>query len=285
MIGPIRPPREGDIPAVVRLTNDHSPEPVAEHSVSLHWTAPGVELAHDARIEDHAFALVKNFDEARVWIDVQGRPSATLLDWAVARAAEKGHRLLSGSWVSNEPLLRELERREFRCIRNAHRMSIDLGRPTAECVWPEGICVRTFRPGDERTFYELQRETFADSWEPIEEGYDEWAHWWLTAPRFAPELWFLALAVEEPVGLAICHPHPGDGELGWIGVLGVRRSARTRGIGRALLLHAFAEFRDRGMTRAGLGVDAESLTGANKLYEQVGMCVSARFDIYEKVMG
>jgi ribosomal protein S18 acetylase RimI-like enzyme len=104
----------------------------------------------------------------------------------------------------------------------------------------------------------------------------------LTAPGLLRALVPRA-AVEEPVTDG--HPHPGDGELGWIGVLGVRRSARTRGIGRALLLHAFAEFRDRGMTRAGLGVDAESLTGANKLYEQVGMCVSARFDIYEKVMG
>ena len=33
-----------------------------------------------------------------------------------------------------------------------------------------------------------------------------------------------------------------------------------------------------------LGVDAESLTGANRLYEQAGMCVSARFDIYEKAV-
>jgi hypothetical protein len=60
-------------------------------------------------------------------------------------------------------------------IRNAHRMSIDLGRPTAECVWPEGDLVRIVCPGDERTFYELQRETFADLGAD-REGYDEWAH-------------------------------------------------------------------------------------------------------------
>lgn len=33
-----------------------------------------------------------------------------------------------------------------------------------------------------------------------------------------------------------------------------------------------------------LGVDAESLTGANRLYEQAGMRVAARFDIYEKAV-
>ena len=36
------------------------------------------------------------------------------------------------------------------------------------------------------------------------------------------------------------------------------------------------------MTHAGLGVDSTSPTGANKLYEQVGMKVTARFDISEK---
>ncbi|MGH3133577.1 MAG: hypothetical protein ACRDNY_07535 [Gaiellaceae bacterium] len=33
-----------------------------------------------------------------------------------------------------------------------------------------------------------------------------------------------------------------------------------------------------------LGVDAESLTGARKLYEQARMHASTRFDIYEKVV-
>jgi hypothetical protein len=38
------------------------------------------------------------------------------------------------------------------------------------------------------------------------------------------------------------------------------------------------------MKRAGLGVDAESPTGAHRLYESAGMHVSARFEIYEKVI-
>jgi ribosomal protein S18 acetylase RimI-like enzyme len=90
---------------------------------------------------------------------------------------------------------------------------------------------------------------------------------------------------DEPAGVAICHPHTALSELGWVGELGVLRPWRRRGIGRALLLHAFAAFRERGFVRAGLGVDAESLTGANRLYEQVGMRVSASFDIREKSVG
>ena len=45
---------------------------------------------------------------------------------------------------------------------------------------------------------------------------------------------------------------------------------------------ACGAIRRRGFRRASLGVDAESLTGAHKLYESVGMRVERRFDIYEK---
>ena len=69
---------------------------------------------------------------------------------------------------------------------------------------------------------------------------------------------------------------------GWVGILGVLREWRRRGIGRALLLHAFHEFKRRGLPRAGLGVDAESLTGANRLYESAGMHVVRQLDFFEK---
>jgi ribosomal protein S18 acetylase RimI-like enzyme len=70
--------------------------------------------------------------------------------------------------------------------------------------------------------------------------------------------------------------------VGWVGILGVRRQWRRRGLGRALLLKALQEFRSRGFREVGLGVDAASLTGATRLYESVGMRVTAQFDIYEK---
>jgi hypothetical protein len=49
-----------------------------------------------------------------------------------------------------------------------------------------------------------------------------------------------------------------------------------------LLLHASHEFRRRGFSEVGLGIDAASLTGATRLYENVGMRVTAEFDFYEK---
>jgi ribosomal protein S18 acetylase RimI-like enzyme len=67
-----------------------------------------------------------------------------------------------------------------------------------------------------------------------------------------------------------------------VNVLGVRRPWRRRGLGRALLLQAFAEFRSRGRRGVGLGVDGLNTTGAVRLYEQVGMHVARRFDHYRK---
>ena len=72
--------------------------------------------------------------------------------------------------------------------------------------------------------------------------------------------------------------------MGWVNILGVRRPWRKRGIGVALLEHSFGEFYRRGILKAGLGVDAESLTGALRLYEKAGMHVHLIFDNYEKTI-
>ena len=284
MSGALRAPTEDDALAVARLMSRHSPEPASEDQVRRDWSAPGFDLEHDARLHGSSYVAVDAFGDGRVWIDVHGNPSPEMIEWGESRAREKGSRLLSGGWISNEALLPELERHGFQPIRHSHRMRIDLSSPAPEPIWPEGIELRTFRPGDERGFYETHQETFQDSWEPIEESYDEWAHWALEPSVLVPDLWFLARAGDEPVGLAICNPSPGAPELGRVQVLGVRRPWRKRGVGRALLLHAFAEFRRRGLKGAVLGVDAESFTRANRLYENAGMHVAARFGIYEKVV-
>jgi hypothetical protein len=49
----------------------------------------------------------------------------------------------------------------------------------------------------------------------------------------------------------------------------------------AFLLTAFCEFYQRGKKRAGLGVDATSLTNATRLYEKAGMHVTQKYDTYE----
>jgi mycothiol synthase len=280
----LRAPTEDDVPKVVRLMSAHSPEPADADTVRRRWSTPSFDVEVDARTESHAYAAVEDLGDERVWIELHGDPSRDLVDWAESRGRERGSRLLAGAWATNTRILEELERRGFRSVRQAQRMTIELEGLVAEPVWPEGVSVRSFRPGDERVFFDAHQETFADTWEPIDETFETWAHGLLDAPSFDPELWFLAQQGAETAGFAICRVHAGDPGLGWVYVLGVRRPWRGLGLGRALLLRAFHEFRRRRLRRAGLGVDSESPTGANRLYESVGMGEVARFEIREKVL-
>jgi ribosomal protein S18 acetylase RimI-like enzyme len=71
---------------------------------------------------------------------------------------------------------------------------------------------------------------------------------------------------------------------GYVGAIGVQRAWRGKGLGRALLVRTFAEFYARGVSRVTLGVDAQSPTGATKLYEGVGMTTENAAVVYEKAL-
>ena len=95
---------------------------------------------------------------------------------------------------------------------------------------------------------------------------------YLRARGFDPALWLLAWDGPELAGSALGYPERGgDVTLGWIGTLSVRRDWRRRGLGAALLRSAFQTLYDRGLSRIGLGVDADNPTGARGLYERAGM--------------
>ena len=86
--------------------------------------------------------------------------------------------------------------------------------------------------------------------------------------NYDPSLWLLARDGDEIAGISLCDLDPDEG---WIGVLGVRRPWRRRGLATALLYQSFRDIRERGKPRAVLGVDAANPTGATQLYESVGM--------------
>ena len=65
-------------------------------------------------------------------------------------------------------------------------------------------------------------------------------------------------------------------ETGYVASLSVLSDWRGQGIARALLTTAFAEFQRRGRKEVALHVDADSLTGATRLYESVGMSEAQR---------
>jgi mycothiol synthase len=290
----LRPPRLDEARAVAEVVSPWLPEPLPEEVVRRDWTAPGRNLGGDLVVALDGTGIIGYADvddvekkHERFFSGVFGRPLDELLAWVDARVRESavpGARHLCAPWSENADVKQALDERGFRLVRHSYRMAIDLAEATPAPVWPAGVEVRSLRAGDEGAVYDAHMETFEDTWEHVHSSYDEWAHWLLAEERFDPSLWFLAWDGEELAGIALCCEHWSDERVGWIRVLGVRRPWRRRGLARGLLLHAFRELRNRGFRRAGLGVDAESLTGANRLYESAGMRVEQRFDIYERVL-
>jgi mycothiol synthase len=219
-----------------------------------------------------------------------------LITWAEERARKAISRVPDGvrvsmrldSGASHEPTRRLVERLGFEAARFGLFMAIELTTAPPEPRWPAGITLRTYQDlADVRALYHALDEAFKDSWgyveRPEDEGLARFEHRVIQDPAFDPTLWYLAMDGEEIAGVAGCDPQTGeDTEMSFVSILGVRRPWRRRGIGLALLHHAFGEFRRRGKKRVGLGVDAESLTGATRLYERAGMHVVRQIVTYEK---
>jgi mycothiol synthase len=210
----------------------------------------------------------------------------TLLEWAETRARERGaeHARVHVS-EHNAGLADSLRARGYERVRTSFEMVVDLDdeRP-AEPGWPDGIEVRTYRhPQDEQATYEAQEEAFRDAWDYRPTPIEQWREFQLRGRGFDPDLWLLAWEGDELAAVCLAFPERvGDPELGWVSILGVRRPWRRRGLGEALLRRAFRELHARGLRRVGLGVDAESPTGATRLYERAGMRVAVRSETWSK---
>ncbi|MGE5464665.1 MAG: GNAT family N-acetyltransferase [Syntrophothermus sp.] len=176
----------------------------------------------------------------------------------------------------------------YRHIRSSYHMLIEMDAPVPDPEFPEGIILRTYNPEtDAEAVYRADTDAFRDHFgfveQPFEEGFKRYKHFNLEYEGFDPTLYFLAMDGNEIAGFNLCRPHSyDDPDMGWVGELGVRRPWRKHGLGLALLRHSFNEFYRRGKRKVGLGVDAQNLTGALRLYEKAGMHVHQAFDQYEK---
>ena len=155
------------------------------------------------------------------------------------------------------------------------------GIPVEPAPLPRGVTVRAFRPGvDDETFHAVLNEAFAEHWGHVEETFDRWKEITIASPRFDPGLWLIAEESGEMLAIARCTWKVN--EIGWVNDLGVRPSARRRGLALGLLTRAFAEFYRRGERTVGLGVDTQNETGATRLYDQAGMHAVYRSVIFQK---
>lgn len=212
-----------------------------------------------------------------------------MLDWFEKRARQnlptvpEGVRVVlhQGVYSTHTTAITQLEKAGYQHVRSYYKMIIDLTDDIPEPVWPEGITIRALTEGDVETLYKLiqvQQEAFKDHWgfvpDKIEAAVARWKHWLANDPLTDITCLYMVEEGTQPVASLFNWPRTSDDpRKGWIGSLGVLRPWRKHGLGRALLLHSFQEFKKRGLLRAGLGVDASNLTGALRLYEKAGMHV------------
>ena len=120
----------------------------------------------------------------------------------------------------------------------------------------------------------LKNRCFADHWGSSARSPIEWQEY-LTAESMRPALGeVIADMSGELVAYQLTSAFPQDtdtvGHVLWVQNLGVHREHRNRGLARLLLERHLIRAQADGYEGSMLGVDAESLTGANKLYESVG---------------
>lgn len=304
-----RMPRERDAAGVSGLINSHSvaeiglPDTTPEE-IAAQWHEPGRDPADQIVVEAPDGSIVAFLEVGRnppwnrmrldgyVHPDWTGRGIGTrLLAWGERRAAtylplaEPGTRvdLEHGLWhaTPGAPLL---EQRGFRPVRHFIQMRRELDEPPEPAAWPTGMDVRRANSDeDRRRMFDAVEDAFQDHWGHEPDTYERWLHNQMTPGRYDPDLWFLAVDGDEVAGGIICQPtRAEDPDLGWVQDVAVRRSWRRRGVGLALLLHAFGELYARGRRRVALMVDAENPTGATRLYERAGMGRQRQIDLYRK---
>ncbi|MFY9580529.1 MAG: GNAT family N-acetyltransferase [Gaiellaceae bacterium] len=206
---------------------------------------------------------------------------SALVRIAEDRARELGARSLRlGTLAENVGGRMLLEEAGYRDVRHYIQMQIQLDGLPSEPAWTEGVTVAPFDLGEARALHVAINDAFADEWNFHPRPFEDWAKHRLEAEDFDPTLWFIAHSGDEIAAFALCYP------MRWgsphVGLLGVRKPWRRRGLGLALLHQAFGEFYRRGERKVGLGVDALNPTGATRLYERAGMSVHTEDVVYER---
>jgi mycothiol synthase len=301
----MRPAKLDDVQATVKMLNVWAGRILGRDKFEVEdfltdWSEPGFDLGQDARLviapDGQIAGYCEVFDpgEPHVRLHSFGRvhPDHTnvgvgswLLRWAEERArqavpcapSEARVALVAHCLASRDRPPELFLRHGFTFVRHGLRMVIELDREPPEPVWPGGITVRPIvLDQDEPAMVQAVLAAFKDHWgfveRPFEEELARFQHLLRNNPNVDPALWYLAWDGDQIAGVSLCWPHAHDDhEMGWVGTLGVSRPWRRRGIALVLLQHIFGEFWRRGKRRVGLGVDAQSLTGATRLYEKAGM--------------
>ena len=170
------------------------------------------------------------------------------------------------------------------------RWFFDMVRPAlddvVEVALPEGLEIRPIDTSLARAVWDADIEAFADHWGGFDHSEANLERW-LGSPTTDLSLWVIAFDDDDIAGGVINSiDHDQNAALGvrrgWLNSVFTRRAWRRRGLAAALVAWSLARLRERGMTLAALGVDADNPSGALGLYERLGFAVDQRAIAWRK---
>jgi mycothiol synthase len=256
------------------------------------WRASGFDLAADAIVaespagEISAYAVVQR-PGARVAVAPrhEGQGLGTeLLQWAQARERVLGHSC-HRQWIGggNERAPGLLREAGYRMVRSYWRMvrELDAAAERSAAVLPTGVILRPLEvERDAVAAHALDQESFAASPDFEPETLEQFREGHLQAHDFDPGLSVVSERGGQLVGLLLARRWTEEAA-GFVDILAVHVDARRRGLGTALLTHAFAQFAAAGLHEAQLTVASDN-PRALALYQRVGMTARFRADVYER---
>lgn len=231
-------------------------------------------------------------DESRVflWGEVHPRYrgrglGSFLLHWM----EQRGEQILAALPGSQPRLLRAscpdflrdrvalYEKHGFYAARYSDHMRRKLSQPIPGAVFPADVRLVGWRPEMAGLVLDALNDAFYDHWGFFPISPETWRLRYLDHPHFRPDMSFLVLAEDENPVVGFCvnlvntEENQSTGvSQAWIQEVGVRRRWRKRGIAGALVCASLQAFRANGFDYAGLAVDADNLTGAQRIYQRLG---------------
>ncbi|MEX0991431.1 MAG: GNAT family N-acetyltransferase [Actinomycetota bacterium] len=266
-------------------------------------TSPDLELSRDWVVALDAIGRVAG--SGTVWPAMDGpafidngvHPDSrgigiggALMDWAEARAMQSGGgpvAVRTAIWLGERSAERFVEARRFRPVRFQQALAGEFKEAPPEPRWPVGIACRTMNsPGDDRAMHGMHAEAYEDHWGDSEwDTFENFRHLLIEDETFDPSLVFLAVDGGRIVGDAVMLTGTADNPEGaFLTDLAVLREYRGRGIGTALLHEAIREVHGRGLRLVTSMVDSQSLTGADRIYERIGLLPTYGYTIYERTI-
>ena len=215
--------------------------------------------------------------------DYRGRGLGTsLMRWTWDVVREGGGALVGQTVPESSDAAALLRSHGYAPLWTSWVLAFPPGNAIAAAQLPKGVRIRPFVPGrDEQAAFRTVEDAFNEWPDRDPAAFDDWVATVPGRPGFEP--WQLLLATErDGAVIGVCHLVL-SGDSTWINHIAVRRDRRGLGIGRGLLLEAFAAGRSRGAHRAELSTD--SRTGALELYRHVGMEVTQTFVHLAKSLG